>query len=73
MRRSRGAVCSVCVVWLAAVPCGAVDEQFTFYGLQFGMTKAEVGAKQLARGGATFATPGTGCRSSSWSSTARSR
>lgn len=28
---------------VATPPCGAVEEQFGFYGLQFGMTKAAVG------------------------------
>ena len=43
----------------AAVPCGAVDEQFSFYGLQFGMTKAETG-RIVTLEGNTARNPGHG-------------
>ena len=35
---------ALCVaLLLAAVPCGAVDEQFSFYGLRLGMSRAAAG------------------------------
>lgn len=41
----------LCVATLAgARPCGAVDEPFTFYGLQFGMSRAEVGQRVKLEG-----------------------
>jgi hypothetical protein len=42
-----------------AVPCSAVDEPFSFYGLQFGMTRAEV-AQHFKLDGNLVKDPGHG-------------
>ncbi len=43
----------------AALPCRAADEQFSFYGLQFGMTKAEAG-RHVQLDGTVAKSPGHG-------------
>ena len=47
------------VLCLAAAPCGAAEEQFAFYGLQFGMARAEV-AKLFPLQGDVLKNPGHG-------------
>ncbi len=43
----------------AAAPAGAADENFSFYGLQFGMTKAEAG-RHVQLDGTSSKNPGHG-------------
>lgn len=41
----------LCVLLLGlSVPCRAGDEQFSFYGLQFGMTRTQVGERYALQG-----------------------
>ena len=44
---------------VAATPCGATDEQFEFYGLEFGITLAEAG-RRVPLSGTTALKPGHG-------------
>lgn len=53
-------VAILCIAALAdARPCGAVDEPFAFYGLQFGMSRAEA-AQRFTLDGDLVKAPGHG-------------
>lgn len=54
-----GAMAGAVLFMATAVPSLAVDEQFSFYGLQFGMLKAEAG-RHLPLSGTLSKSPGHG-------------